>query len=336
MFARVFGLMAAVVLGLWGLAALASPGPAELPPPDFQGRQYIDSRGCVFQRGPDGRWAPRLGPDDRPVCGFPPSLPSRRAGALDGAPGEPALGPEQRLMAVLAEGLRDGELIDDKAEREQIRPPAPVPRPTSGPLAELDAMVAAAPALRAGMASGLRPNDRLCALLGYDGTGQRLPALGQDATQGFCPGLSEQTFAAIPAAKVGESAAEAADPPKPVPPSAAAAPDTAQPPESRPPAARRSAARPKQAPPTARPAQGPEMVPASARYVLVDRFSDQQEADALAGRLSSWGYPAARGRTQTKDAAQIAILAGPFQDRGSVIAALNDIRARGYVRAVAR
>ena len=46
-------------------------GPAELPPADFQGQQYVDSRGCVFMRaGLSGRttWVARIGQDRRPIC----------------------------------------------------------------------------------------------------------------------------------------------------------------------------------------------------------------------------------------------------------------------------
>ena len=53
------------------------PVPAELPPADFAGREYVDSLGCAFQRaGVSGTrvWVPRLGGDRTPVCGKSPSL----------------------------------------------------------------------------------------------------------------------------------------------------------------------------------------------------------------------------------------------------------------------
>ena len=70
----------------WGALALALatlPGqardltePAELPPPDYRGQQYVDSKGCLFMRaGADGQdlWIPRVTRDGVPLCGNPPS-----------------------------------------------------------------------------------------------------------------------------------------------------------------------------------------------------------------------------------------------------------------------
>ena len=51
--------------------------PAETPPSNFTGMQYVDSKGCAFIRvgfsGP-ARWVPRVTRQRRQVCGLPPSM----------------------------------------------------------------------------------------------------------------------------------------------------------------------------------------------------------------------------------------------------------------------
>jgi predicted small lipoprotein YifL len=67
----------AALLATLPLAAFAQSGPAELPPADFAGRQYVDSSGCVFVRAEVNgavTWAPRLNRDRTPLCGYRPSL----------------------------------------------------------------------------------------------------------------------------------------------------------------------------------------------------------------------------------------------------------------------
>ena len=58
-------------LNTFTAAAQDSLSPAELPPADFAGREYVDSRGCVFLRSTFGgqvTWVPRFGPDRQPIC----------------------------------------------------------------------------------------------------------------------------------------------------------------------------------------------------------------------------------------------------------------------------
>ena len=53
----------------WG--AVAQPVPAELPPADYSGRDYVDSRGCTFQRlvfNGAVAWVALLGADGAQVC----------------------------------------------------------------------------------------------------------------------------------------------------------------------------------------------------------------------------------------------------------------------------
>ena len=55
----------------------ALDAPAEFPPSDYKGKQYVDSRGCVYIRaGIDGNtnWVPRVTRDRKVICGFKPTL----------------------------------------------------------------------------------------------------------------------------------------------------------------------------------------------------------------------------------------------------------------------
>ena len=68
---------AAAILLLAALPAGAEPiRPAELPPADYAGQQYVDSRGCMFARAGIGdkvNWVPRVSREGVPICNNPPS-----------------------------------------------------------------------------------------------------------------------------------------------------------------------------------------------------------------------------------------------------------------------
>lgn len=84
------------IIAFAGACALAgtSPGfaqgieaidnPSEMPPGSFTGRQFVDSRGCVFVRaGFDGAviWVPRVTRDRDQICGYAPTFGGSRAAA---------------------------------------------------------------------------------------------------------------------------------------------------------------------------------------------------------------------------------------------------------------
>lgn len=71
----------ALVAGSLGVSTLhaqiTEQQPAEFPPPSYKGKQYVDSKGCVFIRaGIDGNvsWIPRVTRARKTVCGFKPSI----------------------------------------------------------------------------------------------------------------------------------------------------------------------------------------------------------------------------------------------------------------------
>lgn len=76
--------VAAAVGGSAALAEMEINGPADVPPPSYKGRQYVDSAGCVFVRAGYGgtvTWVPRVDRSKKQLCGYQPSLPQGAAAA---------------------------------------------------------------------------------------------------------------------------------------------------------------------------------------------------------------------------------------------------------------
>ncbi|SCY60652.1 SPOR domain-containing protein [Paracoccus tibetensis] len=323
---------------LWQLLFLCAAGPAlaaPVPPPpaDFAGAQYIDGQGCVFTRTGDG-WSPRPDPAGGQLCGFPPSLDVRRLDP-DTVDVLPPLNPPPPAdpAAILAERLAE-ELRRADIDGQTLAPPD-LPKGRPDPmLTELSTMVEASGAVTSSLATLTGAPSDICLRMGY-----RMEPLpdGQRDPTGLCPGLRPPT--PEPRHSVGAAQRVAAsDPVSPATPAAAEA--TSQP-------ARPARARPAAAPAPARPAavrpaapapareaaqQDVEMIPASARFVQIGSFTEAAAADAAIRALTAQGLPAARG----KSSAGIAVMAGPFADRRSLIAALSRLRAGGWPGATAR
>ena len=70
-------------LGIAQAQSLRQSGePAEFPPSTYKGRQYVDSKGCVYIRaGIDGNvtWVPRVSRSREQICGLPPTNVGTRA-----------------------------------------------------------------------------------------------------------------------------------------------------------------------------------------------------------------------------------------------------------------
>src|SRR6056297_2819981 len=130
-----FALLACAVTALGvGYAGAQSlrdtPIPAEFPPGSYDGRQYVDSEGCVFVRaGVAGNvsWVPRMTRDREPLCGFQPSLTARAAPQAAPAPRQQAAPAARQQVAA------PGQQGVAVAATPRTTPQAQNPRPTATP-----------------------------------------------------------------------------------------------------------------------------------------------------------------------------------------------------------
>lgn len=137
-------------------AQIREQQPAEFPPASYKGKQYVDSKGCVFVRaGIDGNvsWIPRVTRDRKTICGFQPSLPGAVATAPAPAPAQAEPPVQITVDAPAAE--TPTPTAPPKPQRVAQKPkpasaaPAPRRAPKPAPVVTAQAPVAApAPAPR--------------------------------------------------------------------------------------------------------------------------------------------------------------------------------------------
>jgi hypothetical protein len=100
--------------------------PADYPAASFKGKQYVDSRGCIYIRaGIDGNvtWVPRVNRSRKQVCGYKPTQVAKAAPGTRAA-GVPA--PVQILAAPAAKPAAKPA----QTRASATRAPSPVPQPT--------------------------------------------------------------------------------------------------------------------------------------------------------------------------------------------------------------
>ncbi len=120
----------AVVLGssASGQALRNAGGPAETPPANFSGNQFVDSNGCVFVRAGIGgttSWVPRVSRTRQQLCGFQPTL---SGGTVALAPLRPLPSPETPA----AEPAVTAQAQPEPAPAP-VRTPAPAPVQVASP-----------------------------------------------------------------------------------------------------------------------------------------------------------------------------------------------------------
>lgn len=176
----------------------ASP-PAEYPPASFAGKQYVDSRGCIYIRAGIGgsvTWVPRVTRSRKQICGYKPTgvagatkqrqaapgpemitLPPEDQPAATTAKAKPAATPKAKAKPVKKASVKTP--VAKKAAKPAARP---VKRPPAAVLAKpRRAVKPAAPAKRA-------PQKRV--RLAPNPAPRPAPAAQAPAAGGGCPGAS--------------------------------------------------------------------------------------------------------------------------------------------------
>lgn len=257
--------------------ALDPRRPAEPPPPDFTGRQYIDSGGCVFLRTEAG-WRARLSREGAAICGWPPTLAARGTDAppLPGA--EPRAAQIERLLTeTIITNLHEGELVAGET-LPPVRGAADSAAGEAPPAAGTDAdplgigrMIATAPDLRRQLVGPARA-EHMCKLIGAgDPLGLCGPAENQLALAPRVPAAAAAPKLAtaapdIPPTSLAAGMAPQIVPPATTPPAAAATAPQVGPPVSAPPGAVVAAAQavPVTTTPPAAAATAPQVAPPAA------------------------------------------------------------------------
>lgn len=154
-----YSLVGAILLVIGAGLSSAQSGtrnlPAEFPPGSYQGKQYVDSKGCVFIRaGAAGNtvWVPRKSRAGKSICGMRPtfagrrgtqSRPSASAGAATATGitviGRPIAGASQtsrpqvrRQPATAQRKPAPATRVEIRPRRQVTRSPAPARNPVPG------------------------------------------------------------------------------------------------------------------------------------------------------------------------------------------------------------
>ncbi|MDB6177818.1 SPOR domain-containing protein [Paracoccus sp. Z330] len=305
------------------LTRTVGAAPVPFPPDDFNGTQYVDRSGCVFRRM-DGVWVALKDRAGGAVCGFPPTF-------QDVVSGTAAPDPQGKLLGQLAAGMKQGEFIVDPRPVEQ-RAPAVPDQQDGALLQEIEAVTRA----QAGQARAGRPSD-LCAMLGYAPDKDMKTGLGQDVTMGLCPGMRASSDiqpankpvkkAAITKAAASEATANGSQ----------IVQDRRSPekPRSKQ-STKEKSSKPAMQKQVKKPEEAVEMIPPTARFVQVGAYEGNENVMIIIRRLSELGYKVAQKRIRQNETDIRIVFAGPFTNRKGLIAALNELRASGYPKAIAR
>lgn len=303
-------------------ATAQSNGPAELPPADYEGQSYVDSKGCIFLKagyGGDATWAPRVGQDRKPICGQTPTNSIEKISDAAGQKATVTLPKRVKIRKVLA----------------SPRAPVMIGCPASVPVARRYATTDGGSVV-------------ICTAKNGSLTGAVSPIYPKGSGVGAALSSNRYSGVTIPLSQGGHTAAEKASAMPPPPGYEAAWTDD-----------RFNPMRGKGTPggqasqdkvwsrdvpaeeivASAKPARVVKPATVSgggAYYVQVGAFGEPANADGARARLMALGLPVASGKFSRKGKTLQVIYAGPFISGAEAQSALFAARGHGFSDAFIR
>ncbi len=316
----------AALLGA-GFATAQTEGPAELPPADYQGQSYVDSKGCIFLKagyGGEAEWVPRVGEDRKAICG---QTPTQAVSAVVDAAGE--------VPAPIRKVRSTKPVTKQIASRAPVTIGCPVSVPVARRYATTDGgsvvMCTASNGSLTGARSPIYPagSGVGAALSGVRGAGVVIPVQqaqspAAPASNGFKPPKGYEVAwkdgRLNPLRGKGTAAGQAAQDKiwtRNVPARAVVA-----------------TAKAKSAVQTTIAASNGSS--ATTFFVQVGAFGDPANANGAAARLSALGLPVSKSKSNLGAAALQVVFAGPFASGSDAQAALQTLRGNGFADAFIR